>query len=243
MQRGTTTDYYEADGVGSVTSLTATDGTVAESYTYDSFGNTTNSPGSLTNFLRYTAREFDTETGLYYYRARYYDPNSGKFLSEDPFRFNAGVNFYEYAADEPTNFVDPYGLQNAPRGPMHPNGSYACTWNDDCATLSQKIALFKDVIADHMAWDAMYNPGRHDQEIGELLNGLANCIRLHQQKCTNKTPCNQPNPVPQSAPSPTTAPQGAPLLPGIITTLENILQGVGEAAGALEDAAPALEGG
>jgi YD repeat-containing protein len=77
MQRGTTTDYYEADGLGSITSLTAASGTVAQSYTYDSFGNASNSNGSLTNFFRYTARDFDTETNLYYYRARYYDASSG----------------------------------------------------------------------------------------------------------------------------------------------------------------------
>jgi YD repeat-containing protein len=62
MDRSGTIDYYEQDGLGSVTSLTASTGSVAQSYTYDSFGNTTNSSGSLTNFFRYTGREFDTET-------------------------------------------------------------------------------------------------------------------------------------------------------------------------------------
>jgi hypothetical protein len=44
------------------------------------------------------------------YRARYYNPTTGRFLSEDPSEFNAGVNFYAYAGDSPTNFIDPYGL-------------------------------------------------------------------------------------------------------------------------------------
>jgi RHS repeat-associated protein len=65
-------------------------------YTYDSFGNVTNSTGSVTNFLEYTGREFDTETGLYYYRARYYDTITGRFLSEDPVRFESELNFYDY---------------------------------------------------------------------------------------------------------------------------------------------------
>ena len=90
MQQGGTTDYYEADGLGSITSLTATNGSLAQSYAYDSFGNSTNSTGSVTNFFRYAAREFDTEAGLYYYRARYYDPASGRFASEDPLGSNAG---------------------------------------------------------------------------------------------------------------------------------------------------------
>jgi RHS repeat-associated protein len=111
MQRGTTTDYYEADGLGSITSLTATNGTIAQSYTYDSFGNTTNSSGSLTNFFRYTAREFDTEAGVYYNRARYYDLQAGRFLSEDPVGFSGGLNFYAYVKNGPVDFTDPYGLK------------------------------------------------------------------------------------------------------------------------------------
>lgn len=65
MQRGSTTSYYEADGLGTITSLTASNGTVAQSYTYDSFGNTTNSTGTLTNFFQYNAREFDWTAPLF----------------------------------------------------------------------------------------------------------------------------------------------------------------------------------
>jgi len=89
MDRNGTVDYYEQDGLGSVTSLTAANGSVAQTYTYDSFGNTANSTGPLTNFFRYTGREFDTETNLYYHRARYYDPTIGRFLSEGPLGFSA----------------------------------------------------------------------------------------------------------------------------------------------------------
>ena len=77
---------------------------------YDSFGNTTNTSGSLTNFFRFTGREFDTETGIYFLRARYLDPTTGRFLSEDPTGFNGGVNFYSYALNRPTQWVDPMGL-------------------------------------------------------------------------------------------------------------------------------------
>lgn len=104
--------FYEQDGLGTVTSLTASNGSVAQSYTYDSFGNQTAS-GSLTNLFRYTGREFDTETNLYYYRARYYDPTAGRFLSEDPHDVGTlydAANIYVYVADNPTNYVDAYGL-------------------------------------------------------------------------------------------------------------------------------------
>lgn len=57
-----------------------------------SSGKQTASSGSLTNPFQYTGREFDTETGLYYYRARYYDPSTGRFLSEDPIGFSGVDN-------------------------------------------------------------------------------------------------------------------------------------------------------
>ena len=118
MQRGATTDYYEADGLGSITSLTASNGTLAQSYTYDSFGNMANSSGSLTNFFRYTAREFDSETNLYYYRARYYDPGAGRFLSEDPVRFRGSPSFYAYVGNDAPNLIDPSGLQQHRTGDL-----------------------------------------------------------------------------------------------------------------------------
>ena len=64
----------------------------------------------MTNAFRYTGREFDSETGLYYYRARYYDPATGRFLSEDPIRFRAGVDFYRYVDNGPLNYRDATGL-------------------------------------------------------------------------------------------------------------------------------------
>ncbi len=58
----------------------------------------------------YTARELDSESGLYYYRARFYDPQTGRFLSEDSLRFDAGdQNLYRYVFNNPVNLVDPNG--------------------------------------------------------------------------------------------------------------------------------------
>jgi RHS repeat-associated protein len=107
---GGTTSYYEADGLGSVTSLTNSAGAPAATYTFDSFGKITNSAGSLQNPFRYTGREFDTDTSLYYYRARYYDLGSGRFLSEDPLGWRSDNDFYPYADNDPTVLTDPFGL-------------------------------------------------------------------------------------------------------------------------------------
>lgn len=84
VYRGATWEFYQADGLGSVTSLSTSVGTVSDSFVYDSFGNVTSSTGTFTQPFRYTGREWDAETGLYYYRARYYDASTGRFLSEDP---------------------------------------------------------------------------------------------------------------------------------------------------------------
>ena len=67
--------------------------------------------GSNRNRFWYTAREWDEETGLDYYRARYYDPASGRFISEDPIGFRGGINFYKYATNHPINLKDPSGKQ------------------------------------------------------------------------------------------------------------------------------------
>jgi RHS repeat-associated protein len=109
--------YYEADGLGSITSLSNSGGSVANTYTYDSFGNVTNFTGTISNPFRYAARESDPETGLNYNRARYYEPSNGRFMSEGPIRFMGGINFYAYVGNSPLDFVDPFGLcppQNQP---------------------------------------------------------------------------------------------------------------------------------
>ncbi len=110
LLRSGTVSYYEQDGLGSVTSLSNDAGALAQTYTYDSFGNTTVSSGSVVNSFRFTARDFDTETSLQFSRARYYDSSAGRFVSEDPSRFKAGVNFYTYVKNDPSNLADPTGL-------------------------------------------------------------------------------------------------------------------------------------
>jgi len=104
--------FYQADGLGSGTSLTSSTGILSDSFDYDSFGNVTSSTGTFAQPFRYTGREWDAETGLYYYRARYFDPSAGRFLSEDPTRFQAGTDFYLYSRNSPLNWIDPSGNQD-----------------------------------------------------------------------------------------------------------------------------------
>jgi RHS repeat-associated protein len=108
--RSSATSYYQQDGLNSVTSLSNTAGTLANTYTYDAFGKRIASSGTLTNPFQYTGREFDLDTGIYEYRARYYDQTLGRFLSEDPTGFSNGTyNLYDYVSGDPVDFNDPSG--------------------------------------------------------------------------------------------------------------------------------------
>ncbi len=79
-------------------------------FTYEPFGRTTFSGAGTSNLYRFTGRELDA-TGLYFLRARYYNPVLQRFLSPDPIGFNGGSpNLYAYANNSPTTFIDPLGL-------------------------------------------------------------------------------------------------------------------------------------
>lgn len=106
----TGTANFLTDALGSTISLTNSSGSTLASYSYEPFGSTT-ATGSSTNTYQYTGRENDG-TGLYFYRARYYSPSVGRFISEDPLQFRANsVNFYELGYDDPINLTDPTGEQ------------------------------------------------------------------------------------------------------------------------------------
>jgi RHS repeat-associated protein len=93
-----------ADALGSPLALADGAGTVQTEYTYAPFGETTVTGAANSSSYRFTGRE-DDGTGLYSYRARYYHPSFGRFLSEDP--LGQG---YTYAANSPARFTDPLGL-------------------------------------------------------------------------------------------------------------------------------------
>jgi RHS repeat-associated protein len=106
-------EYLHADGLGSIVATTDAAGNVTSRRQYDAWGNLelgADQPG-----YAFTGREWDPETGLYYYRARYYDPKIGRFISEDPIGLNAGdPNFYAYVANNPSAAIDPFGLAPEP---------------------------------------------------------------------------------------------------------------------------------
>ena len=133
----TSSYYYHTDHQGSVRAITDQNGAVTNAYAYDSYGTAEESVELLAQRFRYTGREFDALTGLYHYRARAYDPQTARFLQEDPLHFKAlqpkrgleiddelveaaglsgteGVyaselNVYRYVSSNPVIYVDPTG--------------------------------------------------------------------------------------------------------------------------------------
>jgi RHS repeat-associated protein len=102
------TYIYHTDEIGSVVALSDSNGAIAEQYSYGPFGQS-HQLSLIGNPLRYTARRLDDETGHYYYRARYYEPQWGKFLQADPIGYADGMNRYAYVGHDPIGLIDPFG--------------------------------------------------------------------------------------------------------------------------------------
>ncbi|HET6978762.1 MAG TPA: RHS repeat-associated core domain-containing protein [Pyrinomonadaceae bacterium] len=104
---GAGTFYFLQDHLGSTRALTNGSGAVVEQSQYEAYGH---SSGSALTRYGFTGRELDDATGLTYNRARWYDSNQGRFLTEDPIGFAGGLNSYGYVANDPLSFIDPTGL-------------------------------------------------------------------------------------------------------------------------------------
>jgi RHS repeat-associated protein len=115
IRQGQNLYYYLKDGLGSITGLTNSSGSIGlvKTYRYKAFGEISAQTGTLNQPFAFTGREYDSESGLYFYRARYYDPKAGRFLTKDPIGFAGGdVNLFRMVQNNPVNFIDPSGLAN-----------------------------------------------------------------------------------------------------------------------------------
>jgi RHS repeat-associated protein len=112
------TGYYHTDGLGTVREITSSTGAVLNSYSYDAWGNMQSSSETITQPFTFTAREWDSDSTLYYYRARYMDATIGRFTTMDPAlgRANNPFSFhgYSYVNNNSVNFIDPNGLSCGP---------------------------------------------------------------------------------------------------------------------------------
>jgi len=109
---GDQTTRYLTDDLSNVVRQTISSGSITQTFSYEPYGQSS-TPTTTTFPIQYTGR-LPVSDGLYYYRARFYDPVAGRFLSEDPIGLAGGINLFAYVGGNPVGFIDPLGL--APLG-------------------------------------------------------------------------------------------------------------------------------
>lgn len=149
--------YYLYNGQGDVSILADNTGNVVANYTFDAYGNQTQE-NSVYNPFGYRGEYTDSESGLVYLRARMYDPETGRFVNEDPARDN--YNWYVYCSNNPIVFIDPDGLYDRDKAI-----EYAIKWHD--GTNSPKYERFDT------AWSFITSLGRMR---GDCANFVSQCL-------------------------------------------------------------------
>nr|WP_319397160.1 RHS repeat-associated core domain-containing protein [uncultured Desulfobacter sp.] len=203
MITGSATYYYQFDGLGSVAALTDETGALQEIYAYNIFGQP-NGTSYFGNPYLYTGREYDPETGLYYYRARYYNPTFGRFMQTDPIGYGDGMNLYAFVQNNPLVLIDPFGLC-AQKGFW--NDAKNIVWDNFKEAINPKTYL-------NQAVEVFYWPSEHPKEVitflimGELGALASNSVpqRLTQDINVNPTP---PRILPTNRPIGTSLTQNA----------------------------------
>lgn len=176
--------------IGSVIGWADTLGNLKKRYKIHAWGRTAADTGVITRY-RMAGREYDQESGLYYMRARYYDPETGRFLSEDPIGIAGGLNLYAYSGNDPVNNRDPSGMAMEVPDPgyyaalSHPSGSGL--FNDFDNNGLDDFAEFADYAFARLRWIAL-GLGTTDQwnaiqwALDRMMDqGYANQIRRHMQ--------------------------------------------------------------
>ncbi len=152
--------WFYTNHQGSVIATADTTGSVDQIYTYSPFGR----PGQQgTSLFRYTGQVWDEETQLAYYKARYYSPERGRFLSTDPAGFIDSLNLYGYVVNDPVNFIDPSGL------------AFAAAQNQ----VGQVVSLLNTVALDYIPGNqAFSNAIRSENGIDSALFGLQSALEI-----------------------------------------------------------------
>jgi RHS repeat-associated protein len=170
--------WHLTNHLGTVYDLVDNSGKSINHLSYDSFGNVIfQTNPTVDNHYLFTGREFDSETGLYYYRARYFNPEIGRFIEEDPIEFASGdTNFYRYVGNSPLDRTDPSGMF-----------SYL-DYNDAVPLTVGNCGYY--------FWKIRWQIGG---DANELIQGFVIqkiVFHVNIDKCPNQTICPTPPPVP-----------------------------------------------
>ncbi len=140
--------YVHQDKHNSVIALSNSAGAVAtaDQFSYDPYGQSSSSTAGFP--FRYTGQRLDPETGLYYYRERYYDPKNGRFMQNDPIGVDGGLNLFAYTTNDPLNHRDSQGLAETGNCAIVPEGTLNCAGDPNAGQQTEEEAKREGVMVD-----------------------------------------------------------------------------------------------
>lgn len=192
--QSSSTYYYTMDAPGHVDGLLNTSGGLVSKYRYAPFGTMESASEGVSQSLKFMGREVDDGTGLYYVRARWYDPSLARFISSDPIGLAGGVNTYAYVGNDPMNRRDPSGLQFVDDVTLPPIAVCTRLWSwgwDDCNS-------------DYIFWK--WRAQRDSEDFYDFGTGIrVNKLNGHVSgpDVVPCTPATCPSPTPPAPPPPT----------------------------------------
>jgi RHS repeat-associated protein len=199
--------YFHTDHLNTPRMLVDTAGNQRWNWIAEPFGTTApnenpQSLGTLTQPLRFPGQYADSESGLFYNMARFYDASGGRYTSSDPIGLSGGINTYAYVGGDPVSYVDPNGLQaitipapmvssmvrpsvgtlvdplvSPSTSPNDPNNG---SESDKCRNLRKKVENLRTEVFDKRIPDLAANPGQLPRRIGPG-EALRDTIRGHEK--------------------------------------------------------------
>ncbi len=194
--------FYHYDPIGNVILISDLSGDTTAGYYQEGFGNVMQTVGSADNNYHLTTKELDPDTGFYYFYARWYDPETGRFISEDPIR---NLNRYYYVDNKPLTFVDYMGLVGCTpkamedyancQGNKHPGYDkwkhcyISCHLNRCLLTLFPLITIDIGIVHEFLGWEDGL-----DGSFGDMYSNMTGikCSRIFFRSC--ESCCDKRNP-------------------------------------------------
>jgi RHS repeat-associated protein len=136
--------FYHYNGSGNTIAMTDASGNMVNKYAYDEFGNLVNVQETVPNPFLFGGQYgvMDDDNGLLYMRARYYDPQVGRFINKDPIGYRGGLNLFAYAGSNPLNWIDPLGLEEFLISPLGISGTLAWgTWKEKIVGFNMNFSV------------------------------------------------------------------------------------------------------